>query len=301
MEGVARKKTNNKSAASWATNLAVAGTIFASSLASSVMVAPPPVANADVELSTGAIIVQTSTKEGQTLLKTEIDAKDLFTTAFKNRKELKESLGRISDAVKAEVNAPVWKELSKEFLQFEGDVAPDIKLAPPRDVQQTIKDIYQGKLNFIVNGEIINISVEDKFSKSQDEIVLRVKGVKGIDLPTLADTPAGQAKTRLQEQIEAVDRFWETPVHLPAGIQETLPEGTVITNGNLIVSGATAFIGGSYAISYTYYVSQQQAAEQEAAARRKMIESRKKKGADIAATKKAKEEEQEEDENENES
>jgi hypothetical protein len=203
------------------------------------------------------------------VLKAEVDAKDLFTSVFKNRKGLKESFGRISDTIKTELATPVWTELSKEVLQIEGDVAPDIKVSPPRDIQQTIKDISNGKLNFIVNGEVINVSVEDSFSKSEDEFVLRIKGVKGMDLPTLSETPAAQAKTRLQQQFEAADQFWETPVDLPKGIRERLPSDTVVTVGNLVLSGTTVIVGGSYLVAYSYYVSQQQAAEEQAAARRK--------------------------------
>ena len=74
-------------------------------------VPPASVAATDYDISTGAIVVNTSTKPGQSLLKAQVDVKDLLGSAFKNRKALKESVSRIAGVVKEELEGPAWSEI----------------------------------------------------------------------------------------------------------------------------------------------------------------------------------------------
>jgi hypothetical protein len=287
-----KNEDENLSKKNLVANLALAGTVFATSFTG--LVAPLPAHAGVVELSEGAIIIQTSTKPGQSLLQTRVDAKDLFGTLIKNRKALKESLGRIATAVKEELNTPAWQDLGRLVLQIEDDVAPEIRVGAPRDIQQTVKDIAQGKLNLIVNGEIINLSIDATSSAAEgDEVVLRAKGVKGnLAMPMLQEPEIQAAvRTRLQDQIDTFRAFWNQEIELPRVFQEEVPEGTKITMGDAITSGSILGIGSLYGISYAYYLSQQEEAAANAEAQRKMVAERKKKAAEIAAKKKAREQE----------
>ena len=185
----------------------------------------------------------------------------------------------------------MWTELGKELLQFEGDVTPQVTISPPRDVQQTIADISNGKLNLIVNGEIINLSVDKSSSASQDEIVIRAKGVKGVAMPSFNEPAVSEVRTRLEDQIDAFNEFWYSTLPVPEALQEKLPPGTELTMGTAILGGGALFIGGTYGAAYAYYLSEQEAASAKAEAQRKLVEDRKKKAAEIAAKKKKAEEE----------
>ena len=277
--------TSNSNNKNMFASLALAGSIFASTVGFSLA---PPAALADttVELSTGAVIVQTSTKQGQSLLKAEVDVKDLLGSIIKNRKALKASVGRVATVIQEELKAPVWAELTKEVLQFEGDVTPDLTVLPPRDIQQTLRDISKGKLNLIVNGEIINLSVDKSSTAERDEIVIRAKGVKGVAMPSFTEPAAFQARSGIQDQLDSVTQFWYTP--LPASLQPAA--GVELNRGDAIVGGSVLAVGGAYGLSYAYYISEQEAAAAKAEAQRKLVAERKRQGAAIAAKKKAEEE-----------
>ena len=276
-----------------ASNLVATGTILAS------IVTAPLTANAGggVELSSGALTIQTTKQDGQSLVKTEIDTKEFLSSLFKNRKDLTSSLKRISDAVKDELNQPAWIEIEKEILQIEGDVAPDFKINPPADARQTIKDISQGKLNIIFNGEIINLSIDDSFSDKEDEVVIRAKGVKGIPISGIPDSPKTILKSNIQQQMEAVDNFWNSPLPFAKDLTQKIESdyGVQITCGNSLLGSTVAFVGGSYAVSYNYYITQIENAEKEAEEKRKKVAEKKKKDAakkKLMETKKKEEEEE---------
>ena len=265
-------------------SLAVAGSIFASTLgfsaapALAVEAAAPPA----VELSTGAILIQAATKPGQSLIKDSVDVKDLLGSLIKNRKALAASVGRVSAVVQEELKAPVWAELSREVLQFEGDVLPDVKVLPPRDIQQTVRDISKGKLNLIFNGEIINLSVDSSSSSAQDEVVIRAKGVKGVSMPSFNEPAAFQARTKLQDQFDGVTQFWYAP--LQVGPYE-------LNNGDAVVGGSILAVGGTYGVSYAYYVSEQEKQNKKVQANKKKMAEKKKAGEAKAAAKNAEDDE----------
>mmetsp|Transcript_21831 Transcript_21831/g.30774 ORF Transcript_21831/g.30774 Transcript_21831/m.30774 type:complete len:431 (+) Transcript_21831:145-1437(+) len=260
--------SNHKSPFNDVAALTLAGMVFASSFGS--MATPRP-ANA-VELSSGAIVIETSQKEGQSLLKAEFDAKSILTTLFKNRKELTSSSKKMVNYVNDELNTAAWVELKKEILQIEDDVTPEVKVLPPQDWKQTVKDITMGKLNFIINGEIVNVAVEPSFGEKEDELIIRAKGLKNVPLPELSE-PQIVAKNRIQEQLDELYFFWNSPVPVPYFEEK----GIKINNGAAIVVGGTASIAGIYAASYAYYLSE--LAKEEKAAEEKRLE--------IAARKKA--------------
>jgi hypothetical protein len=173
-------------------------------------VAAPP-AYANVELSRGAFVIRTSAEQGA-LMKTQIDSKSLIKTFFSNRKAVSESLGRIQKSVQQELKEPVWLELQKEIMDIEGDVAPTIQFTPPVDIQQAVKDFSQGKINFLLNGEIFNIAVEPSFSEKEDDLVIKVKGFKGELLPYQIAAREAQAEARkgpIETQLAKYEAFWE--------------------------------------------------------------------------------------------
>ena len=264
-----------------ASSFVAAGTIIASIAGS------PLAANGNVELSSGALNIQTSKQNGQSLTRAEIDTKTLLSSLFKNRKELTASFTRISNVIKEELKQPAWVELEKEILVIEGDVTPEIKLKPPADWQQTVKDISQGKINFIYNGEIINLSIDDTFSAAEDEIIIRAKGVKGVPISGIQESPKKIVKSNLQKQIDAVELFWNSPLPFGQDIVQKVETslGIKITAGNFLLGSIVALVGSSYAAAYSYYVSQIEDAKREAEEKRRVIEEKKKAAAKKAAAK----------------
>jgi len=250
----------------------------------------PPAAHA-VEISSGAFVVQTNIR-GTEL----VDVKTLLTTLIKNRKAVAASLTRVVDAVKTELNTPVWREIQKEVLQIEGDVAADFQVLPPYDITQTLRDLSKGKLNFILNGEIVNVAVDETLGKEQDELVIRVQGFKGVDLSSskAAGTAPGAGfggsiadifVSRWQERLAAVQELWDTDLGLPK-----IAAGGVdyeLTAGPAVVGGLTLTIATAYGASFAYYESQNAAAEAEAEEKRQAIKAKK---AAAAAGKEDKEE-----------
>jgi hypothetical protein len=258
-------KTPKKGLATFVSSIALAGTIFASSM---VAVPPASLAATEYDISTGAIVVNTSTKPGQSLLKAQVDVKDLLGTAFKNRKALKESVSRIAGVVKEELEGPAWSEIVREVLQTERDVAPSIQVNPPNDVQQLVKDLASGKLNLIVNGELINLSIDEQSTTDTDELVIRAKGIKGVKQITSVQAVA---KTRLQEQVEGFDEFWNgefTLVKVPSSMGK-------VTNGLVFGGGTVSLLAAVYALSYAYYVQQQDQAAKEAEEKRQVMAKKK--------------------------
>lgn len=268
---------NSSSIATFATSLALAGTIFVTSLGTTTVA--PISANA-VELSTGAIVIETSNQQGQSLLKAEVDLKGLLATLLKNRKSLASSLGHIASVTNEELSSPAWKAVTKEILQIEGDVAPEVKVIPPSNWQQAVKDGSKGKLSVLFNDEYITLSIDDKFSSAEDEVVIRAKGVKGIPLDSLNQPAQEVAKNSLQEAITGFKSFWDAPLALRYGqdlVNDAMPKDVVVSNGFAITVGATVFIAGTYGVSYSYYLDQ--IAQEEARAQEKRQLMAKKKAA----------------------
>ncbi len=166
-----------------------------------------------VELSKGAIVVQTTSN---TLLKSTIDSKSLLKTLFVNRQELSASLERMQSTISQELASPVWKEIQKEFLAVEGDLASSIQVTGPNNVKDTVRDVVAGKLNLIVNGELVNIAIQPNLGENQDEVVISIKGFKGTNISPLSftlddDGPRYGPIRSYFSKYEAFWSWWATP------------------------------------------------------------------------------------------
>lgn len=282
-----------KSLAKAGTSFAAATTILATALFSDMAVAPAP-ALADVEISRGAFIIQTQTtsskdqQSSSSIVKTEIDSKSLIKTLFANRKDLAASFGRMQSAISKELSTePVWMELQKELLDIEGDVSSAVKITPPADWRQAVKDISSGKVNFLLNGEIVNVAVEPNFSDTEDDLVIRVKGFKGEGLPGTfyaAPEKSGPAVGPIRAKLEEYNAFWQwldEPYGATIG-------GMQATKGGTILTGVAGSVGGVYLAAYAYHADQiEQETAASAAKQAKAATLQKKKKAEQAAAKNA--------------
>lgn len=304
------------------TGFVAAATVFASSLVADLAIAPPTANGAELELSRGAIVVQTSSKPGQQLIKTEVDSQSLIKTLFKNRKELGASAGRIQKAFQDELNAPVWREIQKELVDIEGDVLPTLKVSPPSDITTTIKDISKGKLNLLVNGEVISVTVEPSFGKEEDGLIVRIKGFKGEQLPGSIESKEvtmpsyGPIRSWLA-QYDDFWAFWNEPYPSKVKLHvasigrlffnfrvltlehclQYLLDGFEATNGQIILTGAAGAVGATYLLAYMYYVQGLEQEEAQAAAKKAAIakkaksKTKKEETSDLSTTDKEGEEE----------
>jgi hypothetical protein len=136
------------------TSFAAAAAIFGSALVSDMAVAPAP-ALADVEISSGAFIIQTAatTKSGD-----------------------------ISSSVK---------------------IIPPADILPPADWRQVVQDVTSGKVNVLLNGEIVNFSVDPNFSETEDDLIIRVKGFKREPLPEPFHAPIENLRGPAVEPLRA--------------------------------------------------------------------------------------------------
>lgn len=198
---------------------------------------PYTVANAaELSLSKGAIVIDltapTTTSTGDdTQKRSELKKFDasqeqkLLQTLIKNRRELGASIGRIQQSIQNELQisesntgptaAKIWTEIYQEILSIEGDVVPKLEIIPPEDLATTLKDLRDGKLNLLVNGEIINVSVEPTFGKDEDDLIIRIKGFKGGMVPRVREAPSpsayyGPIRSWLSE-FRDFWVFWDSP------------------------------------------------------------------------------------------
>ena len=164
-----------------------------------------------IELSKGAFVIQTASEN---LLKSTIDSKSLLRALFTNRKEISESVGRIRSAVSSELQNPAWKNIFRELLEVEDDLAGSVQVYPPQDIKVALQDLASGKLNLLVNGEIVNVVVDETFGKDEDEIKVTIKGFKqgqvARTVPTFSEPRYGPIRTYFS-RYEGFWSWWETP------------------------------------------------------------------------------------------
>jgi hypothetical protein len=168
----------------------------------------PDTAKPTVELSKGAIVVQTAS---DALLKSTIDSKSLLKTLFVNRQELSASLGRIQTTISQEFSNPAWREVQNEFLVVKGDFASSVQIMAPSDFKQTVRDVASGKLNLIVNGELVNVAVQPTFGENQDEVILSIKGMKGTKISPISFSATEESRPRygpIRSYFSRYEGFW---------------------------------------------------------------------------------------------
>lgn len=211
-----------------------AGAIAATAISFAVAITDPSqisstVANAaDLSLSKGAIVIElgaTTSDDGSTTKSQfkKFDASQeqkLLQTLLKNRKELGASIGRIQKSIQNELiakgtntgptAAPIWTEIYQELMSIEGDVVPKVQITPPADIASTVKDLRNGKLNLLVNGEVINVSVEPNFGKDEDDLIIRIQGYKGGMVPkaTKDSPPSSAYYGPIRSWFAQFDQFW---------------------------------------------------------------------------------------------
>lgn len=250
-----------------------------------------------------AIIIETSrpsssaSLQSDSILKTEIDGKALLKTIISNRKDYSKSINTISNTIKNELSSPQWMELTKEVLSVEDDVAKDvglpqaIKISPPSDVVNSIKSLLKGKVQLVVDGEIIDVDVEEVkgAQTGDDEITIHVKGRRiNVGLPDVVD---GSLISLPEEQLNPGSdfwKFWNDKLDLSAMGMANV-EGVEVTNGQAILSGSSIVIVASYGISYQYYlseISKVEVAAEAAKAKRAATAAAKKKASTPVAKKK---------------
>ena len=187
----------------------VAATIAATAAGLPLTLNPSPAMAATdpnvLQLSKGAVVVQTTSEN---LVKSTIDSKSLLKTLFLNRQELTSSLGRIQAAIAQELSQPVWNEISKEILSVEGDLVNLVKISPPSDVKETIRDIASGKLNLLVNGEVVNVAVVPNFGEQEDDLVIAIKGFKGNKVFSFANDEAPPRYGPIRSYFSKYEGFW---------------------------------------------------------------------------------------------
>ena len=210
-----------------------------------------------------ALTIETTFKQStdDSILKAKIDGKALAKTLIKNRKDLNSSFKRIVDFTSSEIQSGPWVEVGKELLDIEGDVIPNVKVQPPTDWQGALKDLTNGKLDVVVNGEILYIDVNEVKGSNpgDDEITIRIKGTRA-SLPEIVSDSNSVEQISLGSNIKA---FLDKPF--------TLGEYSA-TNGLVILLGSTIGISASYVISYQYYLDE--IAKQEEEAKEKLLKKK---------------------------
>lgn len=196
-----------------------------------------------------ALVIETTQKQAadESFLKAKIDGKALVKSLIKNRKELNASFGRIIEYSASEIKSSPWLEVGREVLDIEGDVIPSVKVSLPVDWQGAIKDISLGKLDVVVNGEILYIDIQEVKGEKpgDDEITIRIKGTRA-SLPNIA-------KEAEIEKIDPGSKLWDfLDAPFPLG-QKFLPSGYTATNGQTIFAGTSVGVAASYIISYQIY------------------------------------------------
>lgn len=197
-----------------------------------------------------AIIVNTnnsasSNAERSNFVKAEIDGKKLLQNIYKNRKELEQSSTRILDYTKSELSRPEWIEVGRELLDIEGDLLPDIKVQVPVDWQAAIKGATKGKVDLVINGELIAVDVANVkgLDAGEEEITIHVKGKRLGNFPSVMSV--------VDQQVKKSSPFWD---FWDSSFE--LPNHTKVKKGNAILGSTALGVILSYIISYNYYLSE---------------------------------------------
>jgi hypothetical protein len=310
---------SNKTASSKTTlqSLLLAATIMVSSAA--VTAIHPPPARASLDISPGTTVIETSPDlTPRTLARSSVGtAWKVTRAALRERNDLTQSLERLASAATNEVaSTQAWRDIWTLLQDYGVNLGSQISVRPPADFQRAARDLLQeGKVNFIVNGQVIQVSVEYRSGKDaaaaaaaaatetsdavisatapvpDDEWILKVEGYTGTDPNAVAaaiQVPKYRPGTPRWTR-DFLD-YCQTPYpeKYLSEIFRPKDEGQrPVTYGDILVLQGTLAVGFVYAWSYAYYVNENEQVEKAA---QEKAAAAKKKAAATAVKKKPKEE-----------
>jgi hypothetical protein len=261
------------------------------------------VANA-LELSPGTTTLETTLSRKEIIDRSTTTVARLVQTLLKDRDPLLQSVQKIQSVVGQELSSDTWKEIRTIVVEFKQELSSSTTINPPTDWKRTLQDLKDGKINVIVNGEIINVSlerVEDpkkmngdgtatttttdgeapvndlRFVLPDDEWVLRVRGYKGVD-PTAVATQVVIPKKTYSSSLPFIGFLddWDSPYP-----SEYLPEGVSKTYGDIWVFQGVLAISFIYAWSYAYYGGSIEQQENDAKAKKEAAAKARNKKVDV--------------------
>ncbi|KAG7366223.1 hypothetical protein IV203_028893 [Nitzschia inconspicua] len=247
-------------------------------------------AHASLDVSPGTTVLEISPELTQRKLiqTTAGSALKAARTLTYNQKEIMASLKRLQSAAETEVSSTqAWQELWSILQSYGGDLSKQVTIRPPSNIQQTLKDLVQeGKVNFIVNGEVVQVSLEYQSGKDgaiseessngivpDDEWILRIEGYRGVDpkaIEVALATPKYDAGTPLwlQDFLE----YCRTPYPTKYLSDFLIPskEGQrPVTYGDILVLEGTLAVAFLYAWAYAFYLDEIERAEKATKAKTK--------------------------------
>ncbi|KAL3937019.1 MAG: hypothetical protein SGARI_002316, partial [Bacillariaceae sp.] len=319
--------TDNKVSSTLWQSLVVAATILGS--AGAVATTNPLPAQASLDISPGTTVVETAPEltPKKFVESTAGTALKVTKTAYSERKDLIESVKRLGSAATNEYKTTeAWQNVWALLKKYGVETGSQVTIKPPADLQRAANDLLQeGKANFIVNGEIVQVSIQYKSGKDiaaekaaaaaaavsektettdasstststsapipvpDDEWILKIEGYKGVDpsdLQKIVDAPRGYQPFAPQF-LRDLFRYASTP-YPEKYLMDVFKKNkeNPVTYGDIFVLEGTLAIGFTYAWSYAYYLAENDKIEQEGIAKKKAVAARKKKAATATKNKK---------------
>jgi hypothetical protein len=71
-----------------------------------------------------------------------------------------ESVRTIETVAARELSSDTWREVRTVLADLQRELAATTEIHPPADWKRTVQDLKDAKVNVIVNGEIVNVSLE---------------------------------------------------------------------------------------------------------------------------------------------
>lgn len=267
----------------WWTGLAVATVVSAS-----VFGLPRADAVDAVEISPGAATLETTLTQRQLINRSASAISRLVVTLLKERGPIVESVRTIETVIARELSSDTWREVRTVLADLQRELAATTEIHPPADWKRTVQDLKDGKVNVIVNGEIVNVSLEKvvgtpatgagagngentptttddlRLAMPDDEWVLRVRGYRGVNPAVVAAhqvvLPRGSSSW-FSPALGWLDD-WDTPYP-----SQYLPDGVSKTYGDVWAFQGVLAVSFLYAWAYAYYGGQIEQQERDAKAR----------------------------------
>jgi hypothetical protein len=286
---ISNDKNEHITASSWWGSFLLAATVMWSTVSNG---GPPP-ANASLDISPGTTVFETSPDltQRKLLQSTSESALKIAQTAIVDRNDLLQSLKRLKSAASTEFTSiKAWQDVWSIIQMYGLDLTKEISIRPPVDLRRTFQDLVQeGKVNFLVNGEVVQVSLEYSTGKDavetqnrnkgdiskqksaggasvvtpDDEWILKVQGYRG----TVPASMKVAAQTPKYDAIPFARNFWEywttryPEQYLSQFLIPTKETQRHVTYGDILVLEGTLAVGFLYAWAYAYYVDEMEAAE----------------------------------------